>query len=204
MKNRKRIFRMTAAALLIALVFLFGITPVGLIPLGFINITVLCIPVIIGTLTLGLKTGILLGFCFGTASAMSMTGIALTPPSALASALFAASPVLAFVMCFVPRLLVPIVSYITYTVIGKKCRGSAIAVSISAALGSLTNTIFYLGLMLLFYYISGLDTKSILALIAGTGFIAGGCEAIAAALISVPVIKALYKMPIGSFLGGKV
>lgn len=204
MKNRKRIFRMTAAALLIALVFLFGITPIGLIPLGFINITVLCVPVIIGTLTLGLKTGLLLGFCFGTASTMSMVGVALTPPSALASALFAASPVLAFVMCYVPRLLVPFVSWMIYRTIDKTCKSATIAVSVSAALGSLTNTIFYLGLMLLFYYISGLDTKSILALIAGTGFIAGGCEAIAAALISVPVIKALYKTPIGSFLGGKV
>ena len=195
---------MTAAALLIALVFLFGITPIGLIPLGFINITVLCVPVIIGTLTLGLKTGLLLGFCFGTASTMSMVGVALTPPSALASALFAASPVLAFVMCYVPRLLVPFVSWMIYRTIDKTCKSATIAVSVSAALGSLTNTIFYLGLMLLFYYISGLDTKSILALIAGTGFIAGGCEAIAAALISVPVIKALYKTPIGSFLGGKV
>ena len=204
MKNRKRIFRMTAAALLIALVFLFGITPIGLIPLGFINITVLCVPVIIGTLTLGLKTGLLLGFCFGTASTMSMVGVALTPPSALASALFAASPVLAFVMCYVPRLLVPFVSRMIYRTIDKTCKSATIAISVSAALGSLTNTIFYLGLMLLFYYISGLDTKSILALIAGTGFIAGGCEAIAAALISVPVIKALYKTPIGSFLGGKV
>ena len=53
---------MTAAALLVALVFLFGITPVGLIPLGFINITVLCVPVIIGKHTLGLKTGLVIGF----------------------------------------------------------------------------------------------------------------------------------------------
>ncbi|MBQ1946257.1 MAG: ECF transporter S component [Clostridia bacterium] len=203
MNNRKRIFRMTAAALLVALVFLFGITPVGLIPLGFINITVLCVPVIIGTLALGLKTGLLLGFCFGTASTMSMVGIAMTPPSALASALFAANPVLALIMCYVPRLLVPTICYITYRALSNKKTGSAIAISLSAALGSLTNTVFYLGLMLLFYSVSGLDTKSILALIAGTGFIAGGCEAIAAAVISVPVVKSLSKTPIGVFLGGK-
>lgn len=201
MNSRKNIFRMTAAALLIALVFLFGMTPVGLIPLGFINITVLCVPVIIGTITLGLRSGLVLGFCFGTASTMSMVGMSLTPPSALASALFAVSPLSAVLMCYLPRLLVPVVTYILHAVLQKRFK--KIALPVSAAAGSLTNTVFYLGLMLLFYALNGLDTASILALIAGTGLIAGSCEAIAAALITVPVVTALSKTPIGSYLGGK-
>ena len=41
MKNRKKLYRMTAAALLVALVFVLGMTPMGLIPLGFINVTIL-------------------------------------------------------------------------------------------------------------------------------------------------------------------
>lgn len=192
---------MTAAALLIALVFLFGMTPVGLIPLGFINITVLCVPVIIGTITLGLRSGLVLGFCFGTASTMSMVGMSLTPPSALASALFAVSPLSAVLMCYLPRLLVPVVTYTLHAVLQKRFK--KIALPVSAAAGSLTNTVFYLGLMLLFYALNGLDTASILALIAGTGLIAGSCEAIAAALITAPVVTALSKTPIGSYLGGK-
>ncbi|MBQ4551645.1 MAG: ECF transporter S component [Clostridia bacterium] len=201
MNSRKNIFRMTAAALLIALVFLFGMTPVGLIPLGFINITVLCVPVIIGTITLGLRSGLVLGFCFGTASTMSMVGMSLTPPSALASALFAVSPLSAVLMCYLPRLLVPVVTYTLHAILQKRFK--KIALPVSAAAGSLTNTVFYLGLMLLFYALNGLDTASILALIAGTGLIAGSCEAIAAALITVPVVTALSKTPIGSYLGGK-
>lgn len=192
---------MTAAALLIALVFLFGMTPVGLIPLGFINITVLCVPVIIGTITLGLRSGLVLGFCFGTASTMSMVGMSLTPPSALASALFAVSPLSAVLMCYLPRLLVPVVTYTLHAILQKRFK--KIALPVSAAAGSLTNTVFYLGLMLLFYALNGLDTASILALIAGTGLIAGSCEAIAAALITAPVVTALSKTPIGSYLGGK-
>lgn len=201
MNSRKNIFRMTAAALLIALVFLFGMTPVGLIPLGFINITVLCVPVIIGTITLGLRSGLVLGFCFGTASTMSMVGMSLTPPSALASALFAVSPLSAVLMCYLPRLLVPVVTYTLHAILQKRFK--KIALPVSAAAGSLTNTVFYLGLMLLFYALNGLDTASILALIAGTGLIAGSCEAIAAALITAPVVTALSKTPIGSYLGGK-
>lgn len=204
MNNRKKLFRMTAAALFVALVFLFGMTPLGLIPLGFINITVLCVPVIIGTVTLGKRSGLLLGFCFGTASALSMMGMSLTPPSALASALFAVSPFCALIMCFAPRLLVPLSTHAVYTFLLKRKKNAVLALSVGAAAGSLTNTIVYLGLMLLFYALSGLNAASVLALIAGAGLIAGGCEAAAAALITVPVVKALSKTPIGVHIGGNV
>ena len=198
--NRKgKIIRMTAAALLVALIFLFGMTPVGLIPLGFINITVLCIPVIIGSVLLGKNMGLLLGFCFGTASVLSMTGMSLTPPSALASALFAASPALAVVMCYLPRLLTPLMAYGVHKILKNRAKQN-IAVALAAVAASLTNTVLYLGLMLLFYKVSGLDATGILALIAGTGLIAGGCEAAAAAVIAVPVVRAIEKTPAGAAL----
>lgn len=57
----KAIHRFTWTALLAALIILLGVTPIGLIPLGFINVTILCLPVIIGTLLLGLRTGLVLG-----------------------------------------------------------------------------------------------------------------------------------------------
>lgn len=204
MNSRKKIFRMTAAALLVALVFLLGMTPLGLIPLGFINITVLCVPVIIGTITLGKRSGLILGFCFGTASTLSMVGMSLTPPSALASALFAVSPLNAVIMCYAPRLLVPLVTHTAFFASSKGKKDNSWPLIVSAVAGSLTNTISYLGLMLLFYALNGLDAASVLTLIAGTGMIAGGCEAAAAALITVPVVKALSKTPIGVHIGGKV
>ena len=205
-KNKSGIIRMTAAALLMALVFLLGMTPMGLIPLGFINITVLCVPVIIGAMVLGLRAGLILGFCFGTASTLSMVGMSLTPPSALASGLFAVSPVLAVLMCYVPRMLVPVFAVAANRLLLKWTKRKNVAVICGAVSGSLANTIFYLGMMLLFYAVSGLDTTSILTLIAGTGLLAGGCEAVAAALISLPVIRALEKTPLGASLnrnGGK-
>jgi len=194
MKNRITLYRMTAAALLMALVFVLGMTPLGLIPLGFINVTILCVPVITGALVLGARSG-LLGLCFGTASTLSMLGISLTPPSALASTLFAASPACALIMCYAPRLLVPMAALGVYKLLSKH---EKIALPIAAAAGSLTNTVLYLGLMLLFYAMNGLDSARILGLIAGTGLIGGGCEAIAAALIVTPAVLALRKTKIGA------
>jgi len=184
--NRKKITHMVLLALFTALIILLGFTPLGLIPLGFINVTILCVPVIIGTLLLGLKDGLFLGLMFGLVSVIS----AFTKPSALVSTLMGASPVLMIVMSIIPRLLVPVVSYGVYRLL-KRAKGAS---AIAAACGSLTNTIFYLGLMLLFYVLCGIDTASVLALIGGTALIAGACEAAANAVICSAAVTALAKV----------
>lgn len=241
--NQMRSFVLTA--LFIALILLLGLTPIGMIPLGFINISLLGVPVVIGTLFLGLKTGLILGFCFGAVSALSAFGIYGTP-SALAGALVAANPMLAALMCFAPRLLIPVFTCLVYKLAdhrkenagqvthGRAIIGTAVyltlmilllvrvgwyliwyvdvavlilaaavyfllmkqreAVALAAAAGSLTNTVFYLGLMLLFYVIMGINSEKVLALIGGTGLAAGTAEAIANVLITTPVIFALRKM----------
>ena len=186
---KKKTHQLTLTAALVALVLILGLTPIGMIPLGFINVSILAIPVVVGTLLLGLKTGLLLGFCFGTISALSAFGIYGTP-SALAAALVAANPVFALIMCYLPRLLVPAVAYLVYRLLSRKHVNAAAA----AVAGSLTNTVFYLGLMLLFYVIEGIDSAKVLALIGGTGLVAGGLEAVANAIVTVPVVSALSQM----------
>lgn len=190
---RSKTVRMTLTALFVALILLFGFTPVGMIPLGFIYVTILHIPVIVGTLLLGLKTGLLLGACFGTVSALSAFGVFGTP-STLAGTLVAASPILALVMCYLPRLLVPVATMLTYRLVARGQTNSKRAVPFAAALGSLTNTVFYLGLMLLFYVIMGIDSAKVLSLIGGTGLIVGTSEAVVAAVIATPVLAALWKI----------
>ncbi len=180
-------------SLFVAMILLLGFTPIGLIPLGFINITILCVPVVIGTIVLGLKTGIVLGFCFGTVSALSAFGIMGTP-SSLAATLVAANPFLALVMCYVPRLLVPITVHLVHKLVSRSKPIARMALPASAAAGSLCNTVFYLGLMLLFYVMMGIEYANLLALIGGTGLIAGAAEAVAAAVISTPVVVALRKI----------
>lgn len=184
---------MTLTAAFLALVLLLGLTPLGLIPLGFVNVTILCVPVIIGTLFLGLRTGLLLGLCFGTVSALSAFGIYGTP-SALAGALVAKSPALAAVMCFVPRLLVPVSAHLVYRLAAHGKDKSTKAVPFAAVAGSLTNTVLYLGMMLLFYVLAGIDTAGVLGLIGGTGLIAGSAEAAVAAVLCTPILAALWKM----------
>lgn len=185
-------FRMTLTALLAALVFLLGMTPLGIIPLGFVNVTVLCVPVIIGTILLGLNTGLLLGFAFGTASFLSAIGVSMTPPSALIVPIVSGNVFLAAVLCYVPRLIVPVAAHFTYVCLSRKKSESLKSVSLSAVIGSVTNTVLYLGGMLLIYGVMGLDNAYLLSLISGIALLAGGAEAIVAALLSVPILKALW------------
>lgn len=191
MKSNTR--RLTLTALFAALVLLLGLTPLGLIPLGFINVTILCVPVLVGTLVLGAKTGLLLGFFFGTASLMSVMGLSMTAPSALASALLAKSVPLCAVMCYVPRLLVPLAALLVYRLIARGQERCVRALPFAAAAGSLTNTFVYLGMMWGFYALTGMDAASIRVFILGTGALAGGCEAAAAAVLVTPIVTALWK-----------
>lgn len=191
--NHTQMRTFVLTALFIAMILLLGYTPIGMIPLGFIYISLLAIPVVIGTLMLGLKTGLILGACFGIVSALKAFGIT-GAPSSLVAPLTAASPLLSLVMSLLPRLLVPVTAYLAHRLLKKSARTEKIAVPAAAVAGSLTNTIFYLGMMLLFYTLMGVDSAPVMSLITGTGLIAGSGEAIANALISTAVIAALQKM----------
>lgn len=186
--ERKKLRDFVLLALFVGLIVLLGFTPLGLIPLGFINVTILCVPVIVGALYMGWKNGLLLGLAFGLTSFIS----ALMKPSTLVSTLMGASPVLVALMSILPRLLVPMVAYGVYTRLRSK--QESLAVGVAAVCGSLTNTVFYLGLMLLFYVLCGIDTASVLSLIGGTALIAGTCEAIAAAVLCTPILMALRRI----------
>ena len=185
--------QLTLTALFIALVGLLGLTPLGLIPLGFINVTILHIPVIIGALVLGLKGGLILGCAFGLVSTLRAFGIPL-PASALVSNLMAESPLLVVVMSMLPRLLVPLATCGLCHLLERRGARRSVALAASAVAGTLTNTVFYLGLMLLFYILTSLDAAAVLGLIAGTGALGGGAEAVVAALVTTPVVLALEKI----------
>ncbi len=190
---RENTQKMVVTAMFVAIIVLLGITPLGLIPLGFINVTILCVPVIVGTILLGLRTGLLLGACFGLCSVLSMMGLTMTPPSGLAAALLAQSPPLAIVMCLAPRLLVPVVTWAVYKLVSGRQELCLRALPFAAIAGSLTNTVLYLGLMLVFYQMTALDNEKLLAIIGGTGLIGGGSEAVVAAVITSPVVFAIWK-----------
>jgi uncharacterized membrane protein len=124
-KRMARTTSMVLTALFTAIIVLMAFTPLGYIPLGVINATIIHIPVIIGALYLGPKRGAFLGFVFGLTSFIKNTLM----PATLSAFVF--SPVLAAtaigpsgilkstIICFVPRILVGIVPYYCYLLVKK-------------------------------------------------------------------------------------
>ena len=189
MNRQKKTIRMTTASLLIALIVLLGLTPLGFINVGVIYITFLCVPVILGAQAMGLKMGLILGLSMGCVS--FYTGY--TKPSALGLPILENSVLWLFPLCFVPRLLVPFVTDLIKKNMLKKRYAEKDALVMSAGAGSLTNTVFYLGFLLIIYYLIGLGNGSILTTVIVIALTAGLPEAVAAAIICPAIYAALKK-----------
>ena len=182
MRNEK-LFKQVLTALFVALTLMLGLTPLGLIPLGPINLTILHIPVIIGTIFLGLRAGLVLGACFGVAGAAQ---------SGLALLVVTANPFLAVCMCMIPRLLIPVTTHLVYRALRGK--GEKRAIACAAVAGSLTNTVLYLGIMYLLFVTLHLDVQRWMnAILTVTALVGAFGEAPVAALIATPVTVALHR-----------
>ncbi len=187
MKNKHQILYLATLSILAAMTLLLGFTPIGMLNLGFIYISVLSLPVIIGTLTLGLRGGLVLGLCFGTVSFIK----ALNAPSALVAPLLSKSILYVVLLCYIPRVMIPVM--LTASSHWVKRLNEKAALLIRAVIGSMTNTLLYMGGMLLLYVLSGTDTAALLAAMAGVVFGAGLAEAAVCAVLSYPVIRGLQK-----------
>ena len=185
-KTRKIVF----TALMIALMLVLQLTGVGLIKLGVINITLYCTIIAIGTLILGWKSGVTLGAAFTAISLWS----AIQAPSALVAPIIAESVPMVCLMSFLPRILVPLVTYFLHNALVNKKVNDKVAIAVSAAAGSLTNTILYLGLMLVGYAVTVANYPGLLATVGSIALAAGLPEAAAAAIVSTPVVLALRKI----------
>ena len=188
-RNSGKLRKLATTGILVGIMLVLALTNFAVIPIPFlpgVYMSFCCVPIVIGTLICGLDTGLLLGGIFGLSSVWK----AFTAPSVLVIPLMGASPVYVIVMSLGARLLIPV----TVWLIDKAFKKHVVAGNIvSSAAGSLTNTVFYLGLMLLFYVMAGFDASSVLALIASVGALNGSLEAIACMVVCPPVVYALRK-----------
>ena len=197
---------LTLTAILVAVMLLFGFTPIGYIPIGIVQVTLMCLPVIIGTLVLGLRTGFILGIVFAVTSlAQLLMGTSVLFNMLVPNLTFGWDMVAILLIIFIPRLLVGPLTYLTYKGIGPK-RGK-LAVGIASAVGSLTNTVLFLVMLYAFFgeqigslLLGGQVSAAIEAFNSGAwafilsiGLLNGLPEAAAAVLVCLPVVGALKK-----------
>lgn len=157
MKTRGKTLFLTQFGILLAIEAVFCFTPLGSIPLGVLVATLMCVPVIITAVLLGVKAGTLMGAFAGLFSFIVWT---FTPPNPAVAFVFSPFASLgefsgnigSVIICFVPRILVGTVAGATFGAM-KKIKGAndIVRYAVSAALGSLTNTVGVLGLIWLIF-----------------------------------------------------
>jgi uncharacterized membrane protein len=198
-KRNKTLFLIQFGALL-AIEAIFCFTPLGSLPaIGPIVATLAMVPVIITALLLGTKAGTIMGACAGLFSFLVWT---LTPPSPVVAFVFTPFYTLgefkgnfgSLLICFVPRILTGTVAGATYHKLAITFpRKNVLNFSLSAILGSLTNTIGVLGGIWLFFgsQYSTIAGETLLLIIISTILTSGIPEAIVSAILATAVCKPL-------------
>lgn len=191
-RNFLSVRQMTISAVLSGITIFLGLTGYGFVPLVFMNATILHIPTIIGAIIGGGRVGAVVGFLFGLFSFVQ----SIRAPSLLLQFALSQSIIYDAFICIVPRICVGIVSWAIYKHL--KCN-ETLRICISAILGTVTNTLLFLGTWFILIGKSYSLTHGVLLsdtmLLLGIIVIMNGIpEAILSGVIVIPIIKALKKI----------
>ena len=192
MKNRKT-KNLAFMSLFIAIELLMVMVPfLGVIPVGPLRAIALHIPVIIAAMTLGKEKGAGIGLVFGLSSLLINT-ISPTVTSFVFSPLISGSFMSALI-AIIPRMLIGYVSGWIYE--KWQWHRRTVVMTVSAMMGSLTNTVLVLGGIYLIFgsqYASsiGQSYQQLLPYFLGIIMTNGVLEAITGTIIAVAVTKIL-------------
>ena len=138
--------KLTQIALLGALIVLMALTPLGYLKIGPLSITFLTVPVVIGAILIGPAGGAVLGGIFGLTSFFQCLGV-----DQFGVALFGINPFYTAVVCIIPRILIGVFSGLLYKALDKTNTHPAVSYALSGLLGTVTNTVFFVGGLILLF-----------------------------------------------------
>ena len=180
---------MAVTGMLGAISVVLGMTPLGFIPVGPTNATIMHIPVIIGAIVEGPIVGMLVGLIFGIFSLIR----SITAPTPISFVFW--NPLVSIL----PRILIGLASYYIYKFFSKTTKNEAVSIGITGALGTLVNTLGVLGMVYSLYaekFVSalGLSGQNAFKVISGIGITNGLPEMFVAMLIVTAAVKAIKKV----------
>lgn len=193
-------------AVLTAIIIIMAFVPfLGYIPLGFMNATIIHIPVIIGSILLGPKNGAFLGLVFGCTSLWKNTFM----PN-LTSFVF--SPFItiggyggnmwSIVICLLPRILIGITAYYVYKAVMKvkieRESRRVMAFVCGGVAGSITNTLLVMNFIYFFFgsdyaAASNRAAEGLYTVILGVIFASGIPEAVIAGIMTGAITEVLFR-----------
>ncbi len=202
MENRNKTYKMAILALFIAIEIVLVSTPLGIIPIGPIQITTMHIPVILAAILLGTKQGAILGLVFGLAS--TIYAVAVPSPASLFFTPFYSigefsGNFFSLVIAIVPRVLLGIIAGVLYDLFIKVKLSKGLSIIISSVAATVMHTVMVMSMIYIFFgkqyselfnvQLSGLMVFVWLTL-ATNGFY----EALFAGILNWPIVRTLQKV----------
>ncbi|WP_420805451.1 ECF transporter S component [Companilactobacillus versmoldensis] len=191
MMQKRKAYKTAILGILMAIIFVQSMVPfLGYIPTGFVNVTIIHVTVIVAAIVLGPTDGAIVGLVWGIGTILR----ALTSPTSIIDTTVFTNPVVAVI----PRVLVGLFAGWIYLWFKKHTQKKLIGMGISAAIGSITNTVLVLVLMRLMYASTlsqayAAQTSALNAILLGIVGINGVPELIAAVIIAPAISTAILK-----------
>lgn len=141
------VIEMTLTAFLAAIILLMTFTPIGYIPIGPVKMTLLTLPVAVGSIVLGARSGLILGTVFGLTSFYTCFGM-----DAFGNILLGINPFFTFIMCVIPRVLCGFLPALIYKFISRNdTANTLIAMPVAAASTAIINTLLFISSLWLLF-----------------------------------------------------
>lgn len=182
---------LTVSGLLAGITIFLGLTGYGFIPLIVMDATILHIPTIIGAVVGGPKVGMMVGFLFGLFSFIQ----SLRAPSLMMQFAVQYNVFYDAFICIVPRICIGLVAWLVYKHFPGK---DAFRAAAAGVIGSLTNTILFLGSFFVlvgapYAAHQGISVTAVGMAILGIVGTNSIVEAIVSGVIVMPVVLALKR-----------
>lgn len=187
---------MVELALMSAIIVLMAMTPLGYVRTPALSITLLTIPVAVGSIILGPKGGAILGAVFGATSfAQAVSG-----GGGMTAILFQSNPLGTTFLCFIPRILEGFLCGLIFQIL-KKTRIKKISYYIAGLSCPIFNTILFMGTLVVLFYqtdyiqnlVSSLGASNPLIFIVALVGIQGLIEALVCGILSGTISLTLAK-----------
>lgn len=189
--RRRKNLALAQNAILAAIIVLMAFTPIGYLQIGIVKMTFIMVPVAVGAITLGEKSGAFLGLVFGITSFIQCFGL-----DAFGTTLMNINPIYTFIMCMVPRVAMGYLCGVIYKLVARKKK--KLALVIASLMAPVLNTVMFMTLLMVFFgnsdYISGIrggaDLWSFLIAFVGLN---GVMEIVTTTLVAPPIASVVKK-----------
>ena len=192
--------KLTVYALFLAIMLVMGLVPgLGFIPTPVAGIVIIQVPVILASYFLGYKGGMFFGLVFGITSIINC----FIPPDVFATIIMNAGGIktigLMIICLVIPRVLIGLTTRATYDLIYRFDKTRLLSMGLSAFIGTLTNTVFFLGAFYLFAReacmtgFGAANEKALFDMMLGVVTFNGVIEAVTSVVLCTAIGQALYK-----------